>query len=193
MSQPPLLVVAILPRGDWPAGASADRVLLDHDARHRRRFTHVTEGGIRILIDLPQATVLADGDGLRLADGRLVAVEAAAEALMEVTAPDAALLLRLAWHVGNRHLPTELRPGLLRLREDHVIAAMLRGLGATVVHVDAPFSPESGAYAGTPGHGHDHAHGHHHHHDDHDGHGHKHGHDHGHDHGHGHHHHGPAA
>jgi urease accessory protein len=168
----PIPVTAILGAGQWSAQDAADRLLLDHDARHRRRFAHRTEGGLRVLIDLPQAVVLADGDGLRLADGRLVAVVAAPEPLMEVTAPDAPTLLRLAWHVGNRHLPTELADGVLRLRQDHVIAAMLRGLGATVRLIDAPFNPESGAYASSGhshGHDHGHSHGDHHHHHHHHG------------------------
>lgn len=180
MIQSPILVTAILPRHEWSAEAASDHVLLDHDARHRRRFTHVTKSGVRILVDQPQAMVLGDGDGLRLEDGRIIRVEAAAEALIEVTTPDPALLLRLAWHIGNRHLPAELGTGRLRLRADHVIAAMLAGLGATVVRIDAPFTPESGAYAETQGHSHAHAHGHHRH-------------DHHHDHPDHDHHHGPAA
>ncbi|HEY0315796.1 MAG TPA: urease accessory protein UreE [Sphingomonas sp.] len=155
----PLRVVAILPRGQWFAAGAVDRVLLDHDARHRRRFSHRTEAGARVLIDLPQAVVLGDGDGLRLENGRTIAVAAAPEALMEVTAADATALARLAWHVGNRHLPAEIAAAGLRLRWDHVIAAMLEGLGAHVHRIEAPFSPEAGAYAGgerTHGHGHHH-------------------------------------
>ncbi|MDE8653599.1 urease accessory protein UreE [Novosphingobium album (ex Liu et al. 2023)] len=166
----------ILPRGTWSEGDACDRVVLDHDERHRRRFHYVAQGGTGFLLDLARATVLRDGDGLRLADGRIIAVRAAPEPLMEARAQSPHALLRLAWHIGNRHLPAEITPEGIRLRQDHVIRAMLEGLGAEVRDIDAPFSPEQGAYAGDgEPHGHEHEHGHHH------------GHDHDHDHAHGHH------
>jgi urease accessory protein len=159
----------VLPAGQWDEASASDVVRLDHAARHRRRFHFHTASGAGFLLDLPRARVLADGDGLQLADGRIIRVEAAPEALIEVTAADPPALLAIAWHIGNRHLPAELRPAAIRLRADHVIADMLRGLGGSVTSLDAPFNPEAGAYAGGHGHHHDHDDGHqhddHHHHD----------------------------
>lgn len=146
-------------KGSW-SGPAVDTVVLDYDARHRRRVRMSALGGFEFLLDLAEAVVLQDGDGLLLEDGRIVAVRAADEALMEVRARDPAHLLRLAWHVGNRHLPAELRGDCLRVRADHVIAGMLRGLGGEVTAISAPFQPEGGAYAAGHAHNHDHAHDH---------------------------------
>jgi urease accessory protein len=138
-----------------------DSVLLDFDSRHRRRMMLMTEGGEELLLDLPETVALADGDRLVTEEGRHIRIVAKPEALMEVSAADPARLARLAWHVGNRHLPTEIAGALLYLRHDHVIAAMLKQLGATVRFVDRPFNPEGGAYGHGQTHGHDHDHGHH--------------------------------
>lgn len=143
----------ILPTGTWPTASAADRIALDYDARHRRRFRYCAEAGTEFLLDLPRATVIHDGDGLRLDDGRIVLVVAAPEALIEVTAANAQELVRLAWHIGNRHLPAQLGAERILIREDHVIVAMLHGLGATTRFVSAPFTPESGAYANSHAHG----------------------------------------
>ena len=124
-----------------------------------------------------------------LEDGRLVEVVAAPEPLLEIRGHDPHHLIRVAWHLGNRHLPTQLMAKALRIRRDHVIEAMVKGLGARVVEIEAPFDPEGGAYAEA---GHAHGHDDHAHHDyDHQDHGHDHhAHDHAaHDHGHDHHHH----
>ena len=142
----------------WP-GPAADHVVLDYDSRHRRRMRLTTKAGETILLDLPKAVAMADGDGLRLEDGCWIAVVAADELLMEVTAKSRLDLLRIAWHVGNRHLPTDIAETeegtlRLRLRPDHVIEEMIVGLGGRVRHVRTPFQPEGGAYGG---------HGHHHH------------------------------
>ncbi len=145
----------VIPRSEWiESRLNTDTVVLDYDQRHRRRMTMKGRRGFEFLLDLPHATPLRDGDGLILEDGRIVMVNAQPEPLAEITGADANALARAAWHLGNRHLPTQLLPGRLRIRQDHVIEAMLAGLGATVVHVDAPFDPEVGAYAG---HGHGHA------------------------------------
>ena len=169
--------VSVYPAGLW-SKAPADAVVLDFDARHRRRIAMTGKGGLEFLLDLPEAVALRQGDGLLLEDGRFVAVEAAPESLVEITGKDGAHLLRLAWHLGNRHLPTELLGDRIRVRRDHVIEDMLAQLGAFLAPVDAPFNPEGGAYGhgrvhghghGPDEHGHDHAHGH--------GHGHGHGHD----------------
>ncbi len=141
--------------GEWPAAQEIDTILLDFDQRHRRRVRLVTTSGRDILLDLPQARRLRDGDGLVLPDG-LVRVQAAAEAVMDIhAAPDS--LMRIAWHLGNRHLPVQMLDGALRIRADHVIADMVAGLGGHVHALDAPFQPEGGAYAAAA---------HHHHHGD---------------------------
>ena len=146
--------LSVYPAGLW-SKAPADAVVLDFDARHRRRIAMTAKGGTEFLLDLPEAVALKQGDGLLLEDGRIIAVEAAPEALVEVSGKDGAHLLRLAWHLGNRHLPTELLGDRLRIRRDHVIEDMLVQLGAYVVPVDAPFHPEGGAYGHGRVHGHD--------------------------------------
>lgn len=152
----------IRPSGAWQI--AADTVVLDHDNRHRRRLAMTGEGGLEFLLDLAEARTLRDGDGLVLEDGRIVAVRAAPEPLAAITATDTAHLVRIAWHLGNRHLPTQLTDNRLLIRRDHVIEEMLTGLGATVTHVEVPFDPEGGAYGGhghgDEGHGHDHHHSH---------------------------------
>jgi urease accessory protein len=173
--------------------AAADTIVLDFDDRHRRRMAMTGTRGLEFLLDLESAIALRGGDALVLEDGRLIEVVAAPEPLLEIKGADPHHLIRVAWHLGNRHLPTQLMPKGLRIRRDHVIEAMVKGLGARVVEIEAPFDPEGGAYASAAhGHahddhshhtGHDHAHGHDHHHHDHDHHPH---HD---DHGHHHHHH----
>jgi urease accessory protein len=178
----------VLPAGQWNAAEARDSVTLDFDDRHRRRRRYIGEGGMAFLLDLPEAVVLYDGDGLVLEDGGAIAVRAAPEPLVEVTAQDRAHFARLAWHLGNRHLPAEIGADRILIRDDHVITAMLRGLGATLRTVQAPFNPEGGAYGEhnrQTGHHHGPLHSHPHDH----AHGHDHGHDHSHDHGHGHHHH----
>ena len=191
----------VKPQQRWTE-APADTVVLDFDDRHRRRMAMVGTRGLEFLLDLENAIALRGGDALVLEDGRLVEVVSAPEPLVEIRGADPHHLIRVAWHLGNRHLPTQIMPKALRIRRDHVIEAMVKGLGARVVEIEAPFDPEGGAYAGTghgdahdhahhPGHeGHDHAHDHghhehghdHHHHDEHCEHEHHHGHSHAHDH-----------
>jgi urease accessory protein len=167
--------------------APADTVVLDFDDRHRRRMTMAGTRGLEFLLDLENAVVLRGGDALVLEDGRLVEVVAAPEPLLEIRGRDPHHLVRVAWHLGNRHLPTQIMAKSLRIRRDHVIEAMVKGLGARVIEIEAPFDPEGGAYADAGhDHGHDdhghHDHGHHHDHHDHDYHRHDPAvHDHGHD------------
>jgi urease accessory protein len=181
----------VIPAGHW-SGAPTDTVVLDFDGRYRRRVVMTGVGGLEFLLDLEQAAMLRGGDGLRLEDGRVVEVVAEPEPLAEIRAADALAMTRIAWHLGNRHLLTEMLPKALRIRRDPVIEAMAEGLGARVIALEAPFNPEGGAYvkgeSGAPEshhHGHDHAHDHDHGpahaHAPHDG-GHPH-HDHDHDHG----------
>jgi urease accessory protein len=166
----------------------ADTVVLDFDDRHRRRMAMTGTRGFEFLLDLENAVALRGGDALVLDDGRLIEVVAAAEPLVEIRGADPHHLIRVAWHLGNRHLPTQIMPRGLRIRRDHVIEEMVRGLGARVTEIEAPFDPEGGAYAASSHGAHD-DHGHHHGHDHHDhaGHDPSHDHDHGHhahDHGH---------
>ena len=155
---------SIEPRGTWSA-APLDVVVLDFDARHRRRMMMRGVRGTAFLLDLAEAIALRGGDALRLDDGGLIEIVAAPEPLAEIVSADVAAMVRIAWHLGNRHLPTQLVGKKLRIRRDHVIEAMVEGLGARVVAIEAPFDPEGGAYAEGGGHGHSHGHGHHHHHD----------------------------
>jgi len=181
-----LRITAIERKGE--TGPATDTVRLDHDQRSRRRMVFRTEGGASILLDMARPAGLRDGDAFRLEDGSRVGIEATAEALLEIGAGSVSELVRIAWHLGNRHLPTQLVPGAdggrLRIRQDHVIADMAKGLGGTVTAILAPFDPEGGAYAGG-GHGHSHGdadHGNSHDHGHGQGHGHGH-HDHEHEHG----------
>ncbi len=150
------------PAGHWPQEKAAGSLTLDFDARHRRRIRLTADQGEDVLLDLSKAVAMADGDGLQLEDGRWLKVLAAAELVVEVRHKDPNQLVRLAWHLGNRHLPTEIRSQVLRIRPDHVIENMLRGFGADLVTVQVPFQPEGGAYTGL-GHSHDHEDGGHHH------------------------------
>ena len=167
--------------------AAADTVVLDFDDRHRRRMAMTGTRGLEFLLDLENAVALRGGDALVLEDGRLIEVVAAAEPLVEIRGADPLHLVRVAWHLGNRHLPTQIMPKGLRIRKDHVIEAMVKGLGARIIEIEAPFDPEGGAYASSEArdhaaHGHHHDHGHHdhahHHHGDHDHHHHHDGHHH---------------
>jgi urease accessory protein len=126
----------------------ADTVVLDFDDRHRRRMAMTGTRGLHFLLDLEQAIALRGGDALVLEDGRLIEVIAAAEPLIEIRGADPQHLVRIAWHLGNRHLPTQITGRGLRIRRDHVIEAMVRRLGAKVIEIEAPFDPEGGAYAG---------------------------------------------
>ena len=150
------------PAGHWPKEKAAGTLTLDFDTRHRRRICLTADQGEDVLLDLPKAVAMADGDGLQLADGRWLEVHAAMEPIVEVRHKNSHQLARLAWHLGNRHLPTEIRDDVLRIRPDHVIEDMLGGFGADLVKVQVPFQPEGGAYGGN-GHHHNHADGGHHH------------------------------
>src|SRR4051812_21357875 len=141
--------------------------------------------GLQFLLDLEHALALRGGDALVLEDGRLIEVVAAPEPLAEIRGRDPQHLVRIGWHLGNRHLPTQITPKALRIRRDHVIEAMVQGLGGRVIEIEAPFDPEAGAYADA-GHAHGdvvHDHGEHdHQYDDHGDHEHDHGRCHAHDH-----------
>ena len=142
--------------GQWPEEKAVGTLTLDFDARHRRRIRLTTDHGEDVLLDLPKTVAMANGDGLQLDDGSWLRIRAATEQIIEVRHQDHHQLMRLAWHLGNRHLPTEIRDGALRIRPDHVIEDMLHRFGAELRKVDVPFQPEGGAYGGN---GHDHHHG----------------------------------
>ena len=157
--------------GDWPVSMARGAVTLAFADRHRRRVRLTLDGGAEeILLDLPRATRLLDGDGLQLSDGGWVGVRAACEDVLDIRAADAPGAMRLAWHLGNRHLPVQILPdGGLRILYDHVIEAMIRDLGAVTVRRRDIFAAEGGAYEGhggaspnrhehSPQHGHDHHH-----------------------------------
>ena len=148
---------------EWPAERQRATVTLDYDGRYRRRIRLVTDEGDPFLLDLPQAVRLGEGDGLVLEDGGYVRVVAAAEPVADLGCRELFETARVAWHIGNRHIPIQVLPdGALRIRDDHVIVEMARQLGAQVRRHQAPFSPEPGAYAsrGDGHHGHAHAHEH---------------------------------
>jgi urease accessory protein len=143
----------VRPAGQWDPATAHDRVVLSADDRHRRRLALKTESGADVLLDLAAATVLHDGDGLVLDDGTVILVAGMPEPLAELKVAASADLVRLAWHLGNRHAEVEFAPGRLRIRRDHVLEAMAEQLGAKVSAVEAPFSPEPPAPGGA-GHGH---------------------------------------
>lgn len=162
-----------------------DTVTLDHEGRHRRRVALTGDGGLGFLLDLEKAVALSDGDAVKLEDGGLVRVRAAAQPLLEIRAENPSRLMRIAWHIGNRHTPAEITADAIYIEEDHVLAEMVRGQGGIATKVERPFQPERGAYDHVCGPDCDHDHGHHHHDHGH-AHGHSHDHDHDHDHGHSH-------
>ena len=146
--------IAVHTRGNWPDAASVDAVTLTYTDRHRRRIRLIADTGTPFLLDLPRARHLVDGDGLELDNGNYIRVRAAPELVVEITADGPQDLLRIAWHLGNRHLPVQVVEDKLRIRADHVIAEMVVGLGGHVTWRETPFDPEIGAYVGTA-----HAHG----------------------------------
>jgi urease accessory protein len=155
---------AVKAAGYWDEASAIDAVALDAHERHRRRVVLSGERGTKFLLDLPQATALRHGDGLVLDDGAIVRVIGQPEPLIEIAAANAHDLARLAWHIGNRHVDVQIVGERLRIRRDHVIEDMLRGLGARLEPVEAPFDPERGAYEQHRGHSH--SDDHHHRHDD---------------------------
>lgn len=129
-----------------------DCLVLTYEARFLRRKVLRTETGLRVLVDLEHTTSLNDGDALQLADGRKIEVKAAPEPLFAVTGN----LVQLAWHIGNRHTPCQMTQERLLIQRDKVIGHMLEHLGATVVEVTEPFTPEGGAYGFGRTHSHEH-------------------------------------
>ncbi|MEP3045343.1 MAG: urease accessory protein UreE [Roseibium sp.] len=152
-------VSAIREAGSW-TDTSVDTITLDREDRHRRRAVLTTEGGLSFLLDEANAVYLHHGDGLELDNGQIVEVLAEPEELVEIEAKDTAHLVKIAWHLGNRHLPTQLMGQTLRIRRDHVIEDMVAKLGGKLTALTAPFDPEGGAYGHGQTQGHDHGHSH---------------------------------
>jgi urease accessory protein len=142
--------IAVHRRGQWPEEAAVDGVTLPYLDRHRRRIRLVADSGAPFLLDLARVQRLTDGDGLELDNGGYMRVRAAPEPVLEISTDEPTELLRIAWHLGNRHLPLQVVDDRLRIRDDHVIAAMIEGLGGRIDRRQAPFDPEIGAYAGVP-------------------------------------------
>ncbi|TPK09421.1 urease accessory protein UreE [Mesorhizobium sp. B2-5-9] len=150
--------VSVLPAGTAATTAPSGRAVLAHDERHlRRRAIELADGG-KVLVDLPEPVALNDGDRLVLEDGGHIEIIAAPEEVYDIRARDAVHLAELAWHIGNRHLAAGIEAHRILILRDHVIKAMLEGLGATVRDVSEPFKPVRGAYSGGHDHGHAHAH-----------------------------------
>ncbi len=147
------------PPGDWPADQALEHVTLDFDRRHRRRIRLVSDRDKPYLLDLEKAVAMTNGGGLALEGGGWLAVRSAAEPLLEIRARDDAHRTRIAWHLGNRHLPVQICGDALRIRDDHVIADMVRKLDGDVTALDAAFDPEGGAYGVGQVQGHSHGNG----------------------------------
>ncbi len=148
---------AVIPAGYWPKAQEVGTVTLIYADRCRRRIRLTDDSGQPFLLDLERPARLADGDGLQMMGNGFIRVVAAPEQVLEVKARDARHLARLAWHVGNRHTAAEIVDGeRLRIVDDAVLRAMLKGLGADLSLVEAPFHPEGGAYAAGDTHGHEH-------------------------------------
>lgn len=152
--------------GETFTGPIIGTVTLDFDSRRRRRIRLTMDGGNDFLLNLAEVATLRDGDILVLDTAEGVEVKAASEAVVDIHCKDTAALVRIAWHLGNRHLPTQLMGDKIRIRQDHVIEEMAAILGAKPERIDAPFNPEGGAYGHgeteghAPDHDHDHEHDH---------------------------------
>lgn len=173
-----LRVVRVVGPGESARARAIDSVILKPDQRRLQSALLTGVKGTAIGLMLPDPVMLRMGDALELDDGSLVEVVIEAEPLVEVRGNDLTHLARLAWHLGDRHVPVQILANRLRLRRDPALETLLGNLGARLAPIEAPFDPEGGAY--TQAAQHQHAHGHH----DHD-----HDHDHGHAHDHHHHHH----
>jgi urease accessory protein len=140
-----------------------DSVVLKADQRRIQSARLTGVNGTPIGLMLPEPVLLRNGDALELDDGSIVDVVIEPEPLVEIRGNDLAHLARLAWHLGDRHVPVQIFANRLRMRRDPALETMLKGLGARMTEIEAPFDPEGGAYTQ---HAHHHGHDHDHHHDD---------------------------
>lgn len=135
-------------------------VVATYDERQKSRYRTTTTCGKDLGWFIERGYVLREGDVLKCNDGTLVVVRCANEAVSDVSVEDELLLLKAAYHLGNRHVPLQVEKNYLRYQEDYVLDDMVTGLGLSVAHKQAPFNPESGAYSGGHSHSHSHAHDH---------------------------------
>ncbi len=151
---------AVVKAGSENTGSSKPEhsVALNFEQRQKSRARAVTNNGDDVSWFLPRAEILADGDCLQTKDNVQVRVIAADETLSEVCSDDTLLLTRVAYHLGNRHVPLQIKPGALSYQHDHVLDAMVEGLGIKVACVKKPFQPENGAYHEHSSHSHSHSH-----------------------------------
>ena len=154
--------ISVTPAGQWSPQKTVATVTLSYNERYRRRFRMTDDAGVDFLLNLNEATLLMDGDGLILDTGGYIAVRAANELIADLYGKTPAETARIAWHIGNRHTPVQvLHTGALRIVQDHVLINMVEKLGAKVIRHQAPFVPEAGAYGGgQAGNAHNHTHGH---------------------------------
>ena len=149
-----LRVVSVIRKADIESAKVVDRVILDSNDRRRRRMVLASEKGAEILLDLERPATLGDGDGLLLDNGSVIQVSGKPECLLEIESTSPRESARLAWHLGNRHTEVQFIGDRTRIRHDHVLEDMLRGLGARITSLEAAFDPE----AAVSQHGHSHHH-----------------------------------
>lgn len=139
--------IGVYSSGSWPSNEAISTVTLPFQQRHRRRFTMSDDENEPFLLDLAHAVLLNEGDGLALKGGGFIRVQVAAEPVVDVLCNSIEQSARIAWHIGNRHIPVQvLKGGILRIQDDHVLVDMLKGQGVDVIRNNAPFAPEPGAY-----------------------------------------------
>ena len=133
--------------GSWPEHKAYASITLEFDARHRRRLRLDLDNGEEVLLDLNKAVAMRGGDGLLMENGQWIKVIAASEPVLKISTKDRGLFVRLAWHLGNRHVAADIRDDSIVIKPDHVLKEMLEGLGAVVEEISDPFQPEGGAYS----------------------------------------------
>lgn len=142
-----LRVVQHTVSGFWPEHETYTSITLEFEARHRRRLRLDLDNGEEVLLDLNKAVAMRGGDGLLTENGHWIKVIAASEQVLEISTKDRSLFVRLAWHLGNRHVAADIRDETIIIKPDHVLKEMLEGLGARVEEISNPFQPEGGAYS----------------------------------------------
>ncbi|MFL2918017.1 MAG: urease accessory protein UreE [Thalassobaculaceae bacterium] len=133
--------------GSWPEHKAYASITLEFEARHRRRLRLDLDNGEEVLLDLNKAVAMRGGDGLLMENGQWIKVIAASEPVLKISTKDRGLFVRLAWHLGNRHVAADIRDDSIVIKPDHVLKEMLEGLGAVVEEISDPFQPEGGAYS----------------------------------------------
>ena len=133
--------------GLWPEHKAYASITLEFEARHRRRLRLDLDNGEEVLLDLNKAVAMSGGDGLLMENGQWIKVIAASEPVLKISTKDRGLFVRLAWHLGNRHVAADIRDDSIVIKPDHVLKEMLQGLGAVVEEISDPFQPEGGAYS----------------------------------------------